>query len=94
MTPKRRAVLSDRQRELLTLMRDNEEELVYEAGIAYVGLVSTNKRMVDSLLRLCAIRLEDGFALGGFERYTINGTGLKLLNGDTSDLDLLREAVR
>jgi hypothetical protein len=85
-----RNVLSNRQRELLTLMRDTEEELVYEAGCAYVGLVATNKQMVDSLLRLCAIRLEDGCEFGGFERYTINGTGLKLLNGDTSDLELLR----
>lgn len=82
-------VLTKRQRFLLEMMRDEDEEFVYEAGCAYVGEVPTSKRMMISLLSLCAIKLEDDSEIGGFERYTISGTGKKLLAGDTSDLKLL-----
>ena len=41
---------------------------------------------VFALLRLCAISLEDGSEVGRFERYTIKGTGRKLLAGDASDV--------
>ena len=84
-------ILTKRQRFILELMRDEDEEFVYEAGMAYVGEFSTSKYMLMNLLRLCAIKLEDGCEIGrGLERYTLSGTGKKLLLGDTSDLELLK----
>ena len=89
MTAKRQSLgarlahlLTPRQREILTLMADHKDtddgELVYEAGTAYVGLECTNGKLVLGLLRLCAIHLDEGEP-GGFERYSINETGLQML---------------
>ena len=74
------ADLTRRQREILTRMRDEDEELVYECGIGYVGLERVGGSVVLALLRLMAISLDPTSTVGGFERYTINSTGLELLD--------------
>lgn len=75
--------LTKRQLEILRLMRDSQHdedgELVYEKGVGYVGLTRVSSRTVDGLLRNAAIHLETGCKIGQFERYTINQTGLELL---------------
>lgn len=71
-------MLTKRQRQILTLMRDKNEELVYERGSGYVGLERVGKASVFALIRLMALRHEGGDP-GGFERYTINQTGRDLL---------------
>jgi hypothetical protein len=71
--------LTKRQLEVLTIMRDEEEELVYERGTGYVGDSSVSGRTLFALLRCCAISAEVGSEPGGFERYTINETGRNLL---------------
>ena len=77
------AALTKRQREVLAVMAahpdDEEGELVYERGIAFLGDERVSARTVTALLRACAIR-NDGEA-GGLERYHINGTGRALLAG-------------
>ena len=79
-------ILSEREREVLVLMAehpdDDEGELVYERGQAWIGDEKTSARIVFSLLRHCAISLEDGFQVGGVERYRINETGRDLLAED------------
>lgn len=80
-------VLSKRQRSILTAMKDGEE-MIWCGNQAAVGLDFTNSRLAFSLLRMCAIAPSHGVY------YHITGTGLKLLEGDTSDLDLIRAASR
>lgn len=72
--------LTKRQREVLTKMRDEDEELVYERGEAWVGDERTSAAVVFALLRLMAIRMDQQSTVGGVERYTINETGRKLLD--------------
>lgn len=67
-----------RQIEVLRLMRDKNEDLVYACGSGYVGLHSVGRRVVNGLLRLVAIRA-DSFNRPSFERYTINETGRAIL---------------
>jgi hypothetical protein len=84
---KSRNVLTKRQREILTIMRDKDEELIYEHGRGFIGWSSVAPRTVFALLRMCAIHsdsMDDVY-------YRITGTGVKLLNNDTSDLKLLAE---
>ena len=85
--PKPHDVLTRRQREILTIMRDKDEDLLYEHGRGFIGQSSVAPRTVFALLRMCAIHsdsMDDVY-------YHITGTGLKLLNNDTSDLKLLAE---
>ena len=77
--PPRLQMLTKRQREVLTIMRDKDEELVYEKGRGYLGYSPVSPGTVMQLLRLAAIRMEDGAEVGKFERYTINETGRKIL---------------
>lgn len=66
----------------LLLMRENDDELVYERGEAYVSLEKFSGATVFKLLRMCAIRHDQysGEQGGkGLERYTINETGLNIL---------------
>jgi hypothetical protein len=74
------AKLTKRQAEVLRVMFDDEEELVYERGLGYVGTSRVAARTLFGLLRACAVNLEPGCKFGRFERYTINGTGRELLN--------------
>ena len=75
------AALTKRQREVLVTMAahpdDDEGELVYERGAAFLGDERVAARPVNALLRACAIRA-DGEA-GGVERYHINDTGRALV---------------
>lgn len=70
--------MTNRQAEVLRLMRDTDEELVYERGCGYLGLERVAARTVFALLRLMAIRTVGG-SPGELERYVINETGLELL---------------
>jgi len=82
--------LTWRQREILTRMRDENEELVYESGIGYIGLERVGGSVVTALLRLVAISLDPFSTVGEFERYTINSVGLELLNvagGEKEELE-------
>jgi hypothetical protein len=90
--PKSRDVLTKRQREILTIMRDKDEELVYEHGRGYIEYSPISPRTVFALLRLCAIQQDCVESMSAY--YYITGTGLKLLNNDTSDLKLLAEEMR
>jgi len=73
--------LTPRQLEVLAIMAahpdDDEGELVYERGAAYLGDTRIAARTVFALLRACVIR-EDG-PNAGIERYRINETGRALL---------------
>ena len=75
-------ILTKRQREILEIMAahpdDEEGELVYERGFAYLGTQSVAPRTINTLLRLCVIGLSGG-EVGRFERYRINETGRQLL---------------
>jgi hypothetical protein len=75
--------MTRRQRQILTLMRDNRDndtgELVYDGGrTAYLNLERISPRTLWSLIRLAAISA-DQFNTVKFQRYTINENGLKLL---------------
>jgi len=72
-------ILTKRQLEVLRIMRDEDEELVYERGIGYVGYSPVAARTVFALLRAMALHAEHGSEPGSFERYTINETGRNLL---------------
>jgi hypothetical protein len=74
-------VLTSRQLKVLRLMRDSDEELVYSKGVGYVGLKRVSPRTIFALLRAVVIKLDQYSTVGGCERYTINETGLTLLNG-------------
>ena len=78
-------ILTKRQLEVLRIMRDEDEDLVYERGEGYVGDERISGRTLFALLRCCAIRAEDGSEPGGFERYTINETGLGYLEQGSQD---------
>ena len=76
-------MLTERQREILAQMDahpdDDEGELVYERGVAFLGDQPVAARTVFALLRWCAITLESGAVGEGLERYRINETGQELL---------------
>lgn len=76
-------VLTKRQREILIQMRDHrdddEGELVYERGVGYLGEEPVAARTVFALTRACAISLDSHCEIGGLERYTINETGIALV---------------
>lgn len=71
--------LTKRQLDILTRMaahpHDEDGELVYERGVAFLGDEPIAARTVFALLRACTISLEDVSAVGSFERYRINETG-------------------
>ena len=71
--------MTARALEILKIMLDTGEELVYERGAAYVGLERTSRAVVLELQRAMAIRLDQFSKIGNFERYTINETGRELL---------------
>lgn len=74
-------MLTKRQLEILRMMRDQDEELVYERGHGYVDLEKVSGRTLFGLLRAFAISLDQSGKVGeGLERYYINGTGKKLLD--------------
>lgn len=81
--------LTKGQIEILQKMYDNKDwdsyysELVYEKGTCYIGNDRVDSRILYALLRLCAISLDQYSDIGGFERYTINETGIKLLGEST-----------
>jgi len=74
-------LLSKRQLEVLRIMAahpdDDEGELVYERGCAFLGDERVAPRTVTALLRACAI--SDTAWGGGIERYRINETGRALV---------------
>ena len=74
--------LTPRQLEVLAVMaahyEDDEGELCYERGVAYLGDVRIAARTVTALLRACAIRAEHE-QNAPVERYRINSTGRALL---------------
>jgi len=74
--------LTKRQLELLAIMRDADEELVYERGTGWVGDTRVSARTLFALLRACAISLDQYSAQPGegLERYTLNETGRNLLS--------------
>jgi hypothetical protein len=73
--------LTARQAHILGIMRDQEEELVYERGEAWIGLERTSRRLAFNLLGLCAVSLDsfDEAGSGKMEHYSISESGLKLL---------------
>lgn len=79
----REGPLTRRQEAILRTMAehpdDDEGELVYERGVAYLGLERVAARTVFALIRLSVISLERDSVVGSFERYRINETGVKLL---------------
>ena len=54
---------------------DDDGELIYERGVAFLGDVRIAAGTVNAFLRACVIRLESGEVGRGLERYKINGTG-------------------
>jgi hypothetical protein len=78
--------LTKRQREILQRMADDPDgedgELVYERGIAYLGLERIAARTVNALIRLYAISVSDFESIGKYERWHINETGRQLLEAE------------
>lgn len=72
-------MITEAQRNVLTIMRDNDEELIYESGECWVGLDQIAKRDFFALLGLAALRMDQYSTVGKCERYTINQTGRELL---------------
>ncbi len=68
-------MLTKRQAEVLRIMRDEGEELIYERGMGYVAYSPVAARTVFALLRLAAITLSQFSTVGVYECYTINETG-------------------
>ncbi len=68
--------------EKMIINRDNEDgELVYEKRQCYLGCDRVDSRILYGLLRVCAISLDQYSDINnGMERYTINDTGIQLLN--------------
>ncbi len=58
---------------------DEEDELVYEKGVGFVGCERVSGRTVLALVRACAVSLDSSSSVGGLERYTINETGQEIL---------------
>jgi len=85
-------ILTPRQRLLLERMRDGEE-IYYDSGRGCIGgeeepskeLLGVSARMFYSLLRLCAIQCDSSCKT----YWHITGTGRKLLDGDTSGLQIV-----
>ena len=75
-------MLTKRQREVLTIMRDKAGseagEIVYEKGEGYLGNRRISSKTIFSLIRLTALRA-CGDQNGGLERYRIGQTGIELL---------------
>lgn len=69
--------LSPREAEILAVMLAFDEELIYERGSAYVGLIKVSARLVFSLIRKAAVSESSP---GPAEHYRINSTGCKLLS--------------
>lgn len=93
-----RVRLTLRQRQVLTLMLEEDEDLVCEGLDAWVGDERTSVSLIMSLLRLCAVS-EDTFSGDSYRIFTINETGKQLLEGLLSDglmkvLEAQREAIR
>lgn len=93
--------LTRRQREVLEHLREHygteEGELVHEGRQAFLGSSADDPvapRTVFALLRLCAITPIGEEKDRGANYYEISGTGKKILDGDLSDLELIREKVR
>ena len=69
-------LLTKRQREVLLMMDEDEDcDIAYERGTAFVGNTPIAARTVFALIRHCAISLDEDSRVGRFERYRINGTG-------------------
>lgn len=75
LTARQIAVLAEMARD----RHDEDCELVYERGVCYVGLTRIAPRTFWALVQACAISLEADRVMGGFERWTINETGRRLL---------------
>jgi len=73
--------LTKAQADVLRVMQKTGEELVYSAGVGYVGLRQVSRSVVMGLLQKCALRADQFSDIdrGDVERYTINETGRKLL---------------
>ncbi len=65
--------LTKKQIDMLRVMRDGQEDLVFEGERGFIGNHSIGPRMFHSLLRACAISSTGGVY------YEINGTGLQIL---------------
>jgi hypothetical protein len=56
------------------------KELAAEGRMAFVGYEPTSRKLLNSLLLCCAVRLEGGTqSIGELERYTINEIGKRIL---------------
>ena len=65
--------LSKRQMKMLRIMRDDDEELIFEDDHGYIGTHPLGAGTFHALLRACAIRSTGG------SYYEINETGLEIL---------------
>ena len=72
--------ITKRQMQILRTMRDENKELVYCKGVGYVGLSPVAPRTLFALLRAMAVTMDQFSEVGECERYTINETGLEILN--------------
>lgn len=71
--------LTPGQLAVLRRMRDEDEELVYERGTAYVGNDRVSRGVTIALIRNMAVRMDPYSEVGKFERYTVNQTGHEIL---------------
>lgn len=74
--------LTKRQREVLTLLRDDVDlDLVYSKGGGWwIGNDETNGKLAKFLIQNILVSSDSGFA-SDFERYVINESGKRALEG-------------
>lgn len=81
LTPRQRLALED---------MSAGEELVYDRGECFVGEEKYAPRTFFALLRMCAISQDSV----GEIYYHINETGKQLLAGDTTNLEVVAQAIK
>jgi hypothetical protein len=72
------------QRKALKFLRDDEEygDMVHEPGSGWwLGTHKINGKLALSLIRLCLVTREQWSNSSKYERWGINGTGLRALDG-------------
>jgi hypothetical protein len=88
--------LTRRQLEVLGTMYDEADnddgELVYERGQAFLGVTRIAPRTVTALLRACALHAETEMG-ADVERYTINETGRKIIERERAERTAQRRSA-
>ncbi len=76
--------LTSQQQKALKFLRDDKEygDLVYEQGAGWwLGTNKTNGKLAMNLIRLCLVTKVDASSVTKYERWEINDSGRRILEG-------------